>query len=101
MQTRNGYGPPVYPTPKIGDPAVLRAIVGTAVFLALIALLSLALGTIFRRTAVSIDKPGCKGDPDGCPPHDTTAIMLSGVHFGQIAAIVLAVALMSAEFHPG
>jgi ABC-2 type transport system permease protein len=48
----------------------------------------------------STDVPACKGDPEGCPPHDTTALTLSGVHFAQLAAIVLAVALVCTEFHP-
>ncbi|GAA4262993.1 ABC transporter permease subunit [Dactylosporangium darangshiense] len=51
MQRRNGYRPPAYPEPSITDPAVIRAILGTAAFLALIALLSLAVGAMLRRTA--------------------------------------------------
>jgi hypothetical protein len=54
LQRRNGYGPPVYPEPSITDPAVLRAIVGTAAFLALIALFSLAIGALVRRTAGAV-----------------------------------------------
>jgi ABC-type transport system involved in multi-copper enzyme maturation permease subunit len=54
MQRANGYGPPVYPEPSISDPAVIRAIVGSAAFLALIALFSMAMGTILRRTAATV-----------------------------------------------
>lgn len=48
----------------------------------------------------STDAPACRGARGGCPVQDTTVLTLSGVHFAQIAAIVLAVALVSAEFHP-
>jgi ABC-2 type transport system permease protein len=58
----------------------------------------MAAGTALITT--STDMPGCTGDPKGCPPHDTTVLTLSGVHFAQLAAIVLATALVSMEFHP-
>jgi ABC-2 type transport system permease protein len=35
-----------------------------------------------------------------CPMPDTTALALSGVYFAQLAAIVLAVALVSSEYQP-
>jgi hypothetical protein len=54
LQRRNGYRPPVYPEPSVTDPAVLRAIIGTAAFLALIALFSLAVGALARRTAGAV-----------------------------------------------
>ncbi|MEV4509078.1 ABC transporter permease [Dactylosporangium sp. NPDC049525] len=46
------------------------------------------------------DVPGCDGDRDGCPTHDTTVLLLSGTHFAQIAAVALAAALICGEFHP-
>jgi ABC-2 type transport system permease protein len=49
---------------------------------------------------LSTSRPGCQGDPRGCLPHDTTALMLSGVHFSQIAALALAAAMICSEFHP-
>jgi hypothetical protein len=54
LQHRNGYKPPVYPAASVTDPVVVRAIVGTALALALIALFSLAVGTILRRTAGAV-----------------------------------------------
>jgi ABC-2 type transport system permease protein len=64
----------------------------------------LALPTVLVAGTVTVilstSRPGCQGDPHGCPPHDTTALMLSGVHFSQIAAIALAAATICSEFHP-
>jgi ABC-type transport system involved in multi-copper enzyme maturation permease subunit len=54
IQRRNGYGPPIFPQRALTDPLVLRAVVGTAAFLALVALLSLAVGVIVRRTAAAV-----------------------------------------------
>jgi regulation of enolase protein 1 (concanavalin A-like superfamily) len=50
----NGYAPPAYPRPSLTDGPVLRAVVGTALFLALIGLFSLGVGAIVRRTASAI-----------------------------------------------
>ena len=49
-----GFAPPAYPYPSLADGPVLRAVVGTALFLMLIALFSLGVGTILRRTAAGI-----------------------------------------------
>jgi ABC-2 type transport system permease protein len=46
------------------------------------------------------DVPGCRGEQDGCPARDTTALMLMGVHAAQIAAVALAGAAICAEFQP-
>ncbi|WVK89610.1 ABC transporter permease subunit [Dactylosporangium sp. AC04546] len=54
MQERRGYGPPAYPSHSLTDPVVLRAIGGAAAYLALIAVFSLAVGTIVRRTAGAV-----------------------------------------------
>ncbi|MBY8879032.1 ABC transporter permease subunit [Streptomyces sp. PLK6-54] len=54
IQRRNGYGPPIFPQHSLTDPPVLRAVIGTAAFLALVALLSLAVGVIVRRTAAAV-----------------------------------------------
>jgi hypothetical protein len=54
LQHANGYRAPIYPDSSITDPAVLRAIVGSSSVLALIALFSLAVGTIVRRTPAAI-----------------------------------------------
>jgi regulation of enolase protein 1 (concanavalin A-like superfamily) len=54
IERHNGYRPPVFPDPPpFTDPVVLRAIVGTAAFLALIAVFSLAVGAILRGTAAA------------------------------------------------
>jgi hypothetical protein len=50
----SGFGPPAYPVPSLADWPVLRAVVGAAVFLALVAVLSLAIGTILRRSVGAI-----------------------------------------------
>ena len=50
----NGFGPPAYRPPSLLDGPVLRAVVGTALFLALLALLSLAAGALLRSTVLAI-----------------------------------------------
>ncbi|MDX6354783.1 MAG: type transport system permease protein [Streptomyces sp.] len=42
----------------------------------------------------------CTDPASGCTPPDTTALALSGVYFAQLAALMVAVAVMSAEYHP-
>jgi ribose/xylose/arabinose/galactoside ABC-type transport system permease subunit len=51
IQRSHGFVPPAYPRPSLADPPVLRAVVGTAVVLALLAVFGLAVGAIMRRTA--------------------------------------------------
>jgi ABC-type transport system involved in multi-copper enzyme maturation permease subunit len=51
---RHGYRPPAYPYATLADGSVLRAIVGTALFLAVLAVFSLAAGAILRRPARAI-----------------------------------------------
>lgn len=50
----NGFAPPSYPEPDLFDPTVLRVVVGTAVFFAVIAVLSLSAGAILRHGAAAI-----------------------------------------------
>jgi hypothetical protein len=50
----SGFGPPAYPTPSLADWPVQRAVVGAAVFLALVAVLSLGVGAIMRRSVAAI-----------------------------------------------
>ncbi len=50
----NGFGPPAYPVPSLTDGPVLRAVIGAALNLALVAIFALALGTIMRRNAGAI-----------------------------------------------
>lgn len=50
----SGFGPPAYPVPSLSDPVVLRAVVGTAAVLSLLAVFALAVGTILRRSAGAI-----------------------------------------------
>lgn len=50
----NGMAPPLIPEPSLSDPNVLRAIVGSAAVLALVAVLSVAVGMIVRRSAAAI-----------------------------------------------
>ncbi|HEU4421342.1 MAG TPA: ABC transporter permease subunit, partial [Pilimelia sp.] len=50
----NGFAPPAYPTPSLSEGPVLRAIILTAAFVALVALLGLGLGAVLRRSAGAI-----------------------------------------------
>ncbi len=50
----NGFAPPAYPEPDLFDPTVLRVLVGTAVFVAVVAVLSLSAGAILRHGAAAI-----------------------------------------------
>jgi ABC-type transport system involved in multi-copper enzyme maturation permease subunit len=50
----NGFAPPAFPPPSLSDPSVLRAVVGAAAFLAVVAVFGLGVGTILRRSAVAI-----------------------------------------------
>jgi len=54
FQRENGFAPPAYPHPALTDPTVLRAVVGTALFLAVLAVFSLGVATILRGTAGAI-----------------------------------------------
>jgi ABC-type transport system involved in multi-copper enzyme maturation permease subunit len=51
---RNGYGPPGYPDLSLTDAPVARAVIGTGILLALLAVFALALGAVVRRTAWAI-----------------------------------------------
>lgn len=50
----NGHKPPLFPEFSLTDGPVLRAVIGTAALLALIAVLALALGALLRSTAAAI-----------------------------------------------
>ncbi|MCP2334800.1 DUF1349 domain-containing protein [Actinomadura rupiterrae] len=50
----SGFKPPGFPKWSLTDPAVLRAIVGSALLVALVAVLALAFGAIFRHSAAAI-----------------------------------------------
>jgi ABC-type transport system involved in multi-copper enzyme maturation permease subunit len=45
---------PPYPDPSLADPTVLRAVIGTALFLAVLALFALGVGTAVRRAAGAV-----------------------------------------------
>jgi len=49
-----GFGPPMFPTPSLAEPRVLRAVIGAAVFLTLLSLLGLGAGAVMRRGAPAI-----------------------------------------------
>ena len=51
---KNGYKPPLFPDWSLTDGPVLRTIVGTALVLAMIAVFSLALGSVLRRSAGAV-----------------------------------------------
>ncbi|MFJ4712994.1 ABC transporter permease subunit [Streptomyces sp. NPDC088785] len=53
-QRANGFRPPLFTTPSLTDPASVRAVVGSAAFLALIAVLGLGVGALLRRTVPAI-----------------------------------------------
>jgi hypothetical protein len=50
----NGFSPPAYPHASLTDGPMLRAVVGTALFLTVIGLFSLGVGAILRRSATAI-----------------------------------------------
>jgi hypothetical protein len=49
-----GFAPPAFPPPSLSDGPVLRALAGTAAFVALIAVFAMAVGVILRRSAGAI-----------------------------------------------
>ncbi|HEX5996296.1 MAG TPA: ABC transporter permease subunit [Jiangellales bacterium] len=49
-----GFAPPAFPTPSLAEWPVLRAVVGTAAFVALVALFGLGVGAILRHSAGAI-----------------------------------------------
>jgi hypothetical protein len=50
----NGFAPPRFPEPSLSDPSVLRAVIGSAAILALVAVLAVSVATIVRRSAATI-----------------------------------------------
>ncbi|MFJ9176806.1 hypothetical protein [Streptomyces sp. NPDC102360] len=50
----NGFAPPLFPALSLTDPATVRAIVGSAAFLALAAVLSLGVGALLRRAVPAV-----------------------------------------------
>ncbi|MGW7070508.1 ABC transporter permease subunit [Streptomyces sp. NPDC054855] len=50
----NGHKPPLFPEFSLTDGPVVRAVLGTAALLALVAVLALALGALLRSTAAAI-----------------------------------------------
>jgi hypothetical protein len=50
----NGFAPPAFDTMSLSDPIVWRAITGSAILLALVAVLSLCIAVITRRSASAI-----------------------------------------------
>ncbi|MFI6878453.1 ABC transporter permease subunit [Streptomyces sp. NPDC050400] len=53
-QRENGFRPPLFPDVSLTDPATLRAVVGSAAYLALIAVLSMGVGVLLRRTVPAV-----------------------------------------------
>jgi hypothetical protein len=54
MLRARGFSPPAYPYLSLADPPVLRAVIGSAGLLALMAVLSMAVGVVVRRSAGAI-----------------------------------------------
>ncbi|MEV4256897.1 ABC transporter permease subunit [Spirillospora sp. NPDC049652] len=50
----SGFKPPGFPTWSLTDPAVLRAVLGSALLVALVAVLAMAFGAVFRHSAAAI-----------------------------------------------
>jgi hypothetical protein len=50
----NGFAPPAFPDVGLADPAVLRAVVGSAAVLAVMAVFALGVGTLLRHTAGAV-----------------------------------------------
>jgi ABC-2 type transport system permease protein len=53
LQHGNGYNAPAYPHVSLTDPLVLRAVVGTALYLTLLALFAMGVAVIVRHTAAA------------------------------------------------
>ncbi|MFJ8823939.1 hypothetical protein ACIREE_19420 [Streptomyces sp. NPDC102467] len=53
-QRENGFEPPLFDNPSLTEPGSIRAVVGSAAFLALIAVLSLGVGALLRRTVPAV-----------------------------------------------
>ncbi|MGY0485605.1 ABC transporter permease subunit [Streptomyces sp. WG-D5] len=53
-QRDNGFAPPLFTDPALTDPASVRAVVGSAAFLALTAVLSMGVGALVRRTVPAL-----------------------------------------------
>lgn len=54
MLQDNGFSPPRFPEPSLTDPSVVRAVIGSAAMVAVVAVLSVCAGTILRRGAPAI-----------------------------------------------
>ena len=50
----NGYRAPSYPQPSLWTPLSLRAVIGTALVMAIVTVFSLGVGTLVRRTAAAV-----------------------------------------------
>ncbi|WP_026416002.1 ABC transporter permease subunit [Actinomadura oligospora] len=50
----SGFKPPGFPSWSLSDPEVLRAIIGSALLVALVAVLAMAFGAVFRHSAAAI-----------------------------------------------
>ena len=82
IQRRNGFEAPAYPDPSLADGAVLRAVIGTALFLAVLALFALGVGTrptpCRRRDNPRHRARGGAVDPRGVPAADRRAVAEPG-----------------------
>lgn len=54
MLRRHGFAPPAFPKQSLTDPAVVRVLLLTAAFMAAVAVFSMAVGTLMRRSAPAI-----------------------------------------------
>lgn len=50
----HGFKPPMFPEQSLTEPRVLRAVVGSAVFLALLSVIALGAGAVLRRSAPAV-----------------------------------------------
>ncbi|MEV4619560.1 ABC transporter permease subunit [Asanoa sp. NPDC049573] len=50
----HGFAPPAFPTPSLSDGPVVRALLLTAAFMALVSLFAMAVGMVVRRSAAAI-----------------------------------------------
>ncbi|MEV5606889.1 ABC transporter permease subunit [Streptomyces sp. NPDC052225] len=50
----NGFAPPLFPEPSLTDPSTVRAVVGSAAFLALVAVLGMGVGALLRRAVPAV-----------------------------------------------
>ena len=51
---RGGFEPPAYPITKLADPAAMRAVIGTVLYMTALSLIGVGIGTLARKSSTAI-----------------------------------------------